>query len=275
MGREQHIVLISVSSDIGTAIAWRFLSRGWAVSGTYRTKSDNVSRLDAAGAGLHLCDLTDTASILNASTAIARSRQWDVLVLCPGTLKPISPFASCNFTEWENSLHTNFTRQLAFVHHLLPCRNLSGGTPPTVLFFAGGGTNNATVNYSAYTISKIALIKMCELLDAEILDTKFTIIGPGWVNTKIHKETLAAGTCGAGGNYANTLKKLERQDCTIIEQVVDNCDWVVNAPKEVVGGRNFSTVFDRWGSAELETALRNDHDMYKLRRHGNDIAKRG
>ena len=44
---------------------------------------------------------------------------------------------------------------------------------------------------------------MCELLDAEIHDTAFTILGPGWVNTKIHQSTLA-NKHKAGENYKKT-----------------------------------------------------------------------
>ena len=47
-----------------------------------------------------------------------------------------------------------------------------------VIFFAGGGTNSATPAYSAQTLGKIALIKAVELLNDEIEDVKFFILGP-------------------------------------------------------------------------------------------------
>ena len=31
---------------------------------------------------------------------------------------------------------------------------------------------------------------MAELLDHEMIDTKVVILGPGWVKTKMHQETL-------------------------------------------------------------------------------------
>jgi len=141
---------------------------------------------------------------------------------------------------------------------------------PIVLFFAGGGTNSATVNYSAYTISKIALIKMTELLDTEITDTRFVIVGPGWVKTKIHQSTLDAGS-KAGDNYDKTRVMLASEKCTPMEDVLDCCDWLIGSPKEIISGRNFSTVFDLWGSEALELKLIEDSNMYKLRRYGNDI----
>lgn len=44
------------------------------------------------------------------------------------------------------------------IHGLLPCRRAGSAPGPCVLLFAGGGTNSATINYSAYTVSKIAFI---------------------------------------------------------------------------------------------------------------------
>ena len=58
-----------------------------------------------------------------------------------------------------------------------------------ILFFAGGGTNNAVKYYSSYTLSKILLIKFAELLDYEE-KIDISILGPGWINTKIHEATL-------------------------------------------------------------------------------------
>jgi len=189
--------------------------------------------------------------------------------MCPATQHPVGAFLECDFDEWEESVKVNFTSHLRIIHGLLPSRHLNSALGPCVLFFAGGGTNSAPVNYSAYTISKIALIKMCELLDAEISDTRFVIVGPGWVRTKIHKSTLRAGI-RAGTNYQRTIEKLARDEFTSMELVLDCCDWLIDSPRELVSGRNFSVVFDKWGTKELEERLLQEPHMYKLRRYGND-----
>lgn len=196
---------------------------------------------------------------------------WDALVLCPGAQEPVGSFVECDFDEWARSTRVNFLDQMRLTHALLPSRNRSVPLGPLVLYFAGGGTNNATVNYSAYTISKIALIKMCELLDAEVADTRFTILGPGWVKTKIHQATLRAGTQKAGDNYHRTVEKLTGNECNSMERVVACCDWVLSTPREVIGGRNFSVVFDPWGDPRMDAALRSARNLYKLRRFGNDF----
>jgi NADP-dependent 3-hydroxy acid dehydrogenase YdfG len=157
---------------------------------------------------------------------------------------------------------------MQILHQLLPLRNEK--STPSVILFAGGGTNSATPKFSAYTVSKIAQIKMCELLDAEIDNCKFSIIGPGWVNTKIHEETLDAKD-NAEFAYKQTLKQFESEDWTPMQRIAECCEWIMRTPKNIVSGRNFSIVHDAWGEASLEKNLKNDPDLYKLRRHGNEL----
>ena len=63
------------------------------------------------------------------------------------------------------SLNINYLSSLKVLNLLLK-KNRSNKNRG-VLFFAGGGTNNAVSYYSAYTLSKILLIKFVELFDFE------------------------------------------------------------------------------------------------------------
>jgi|LauGreDrversion2_6_1035139.scaffolds.fasta_scaffold01930_3 short-subunit dehydrogenase len=265
--KNKNIVIVSVSSDIGLALADHWLGRGMRVTGTFRTPSEPVTRLEKKGVKTIFCDLADVKSVCALEDRI--TDPWDALILCPGTQEPVGPFLDCDFDRWSRSIHENFIEQIRIVHQLLPKRNRMAGAEPLVLFFAGGGTNNATVNYSAYTISKISLIKMCELLDAECPDVRFVILGPGWVKTKIHEATLQAGPSLAGTNYGRTVEKLDGDQCNPMGNVVECCDWVLSETREVVGGRNFSVVFDPWRDARMPKVLREEPDLFKLRRSGN------
>ncbi len=267
-------IITSISSDIGIALAKAWVAEGHRVIGTYRTASTETENLAKLGIDLIPYDLARVSSVNRALSAISSlAHNWDVLIQAPGLQDPVGPFMDCDFDEWESSVTVNFSAQLRLTQGLLKTRNKNSANGPLVLFFAGGGTNNATVNYSAYTISKVALIKMCELLDAEVPDTRFTILGPGWVKTKIHDATLQAGD-KAGDNLQRTLEKLDSNECVPMDQVIACCDWIVNSPRDVIGGRNFSLVFDDWGNEALDVMLRDDPDMYKLRRSGNGRLER-
>jgi NAD(P)-dependent dehydrogenase (short-subunit alcohol dehydrogenase family) len=263
-------IIISASSDIGSALSTRWSSNYWDVYGTYRTASPAAKALEGRGVKLVYCDLASADSIKKACTELrGLCPQWDALVICPGVLQPIGAFTAVDFDEWEESIKINFGSQMRLIHELLPTRRAQSAPEPIVILFAGGGTNSAPVNYSAYTVSKIGLIKMVELLDTEIPDTRFAIIGPGWVKTKIHDATLAAGK-RAGSNYQSTVQRLAADDFIPINDVLDCCDWLVDAQRKIISGRNFSVAHDQWGTEALEEQLAANPDMYKLRRSGND-----
>lgn len=272
MNKEKKtIIILSASSDIGSALCQRWVERGWNVLGTYRTDSVKTDELRQINVRLVKCDARDNVSINEACAELnSLCGAWDALVACIGDLEPIGHFGKVDFDDWETSLKVNFTSQLRFVHQMLPSCCSDSELEPGVVFFAGPGTNNAPENYSAYTISKISLIKMCEILDVENPKIRFSIIGPGWVKTKIHSSTVEAGKEMAGDNFQKTLDMFEDGQWVPMNKVMDCCDWVLQMPKEVVGGRNFSVVSDSWGEASLEAKLRNDNNMYKLRRSGND-----
>lgn len=265
----KNIFIQSISSDIGINLAQHWIGKGHKVFGTYRTMNENLNQLVEEGLDIVRCDLTDMDSIKNCVQWISSRPVWDVTILGAGVQDPIGPFITNDFDEWEQSVCQNFTSQFRLIHGILNRRNLGGKHPPVVLMFAGGGTNNATTRYSAYTISKIACIKMCELLDAEIQDTVFTIVGPGWVKTKIHESTLAAKD-KAGDNYSKTVSMLNEDRCFPMEKVVDCCDWLINADRSLVGGRNFSAANDPWGDEKIQ-CITQDANNFKLRRFGNQI----
>lgn len=268
-----NAIIISASSDIGAALCSDWCQKGWHVFGTYRNKMGLLENIEKQYAAKFVhCDLLDKKSIYSACDQILQScPSWDVIVFAAGNLEPIGPFKSVNFDEWENSVQVNLLAQLRILHTLLPHKNENTSlNEPSVMFFAGGGSNGAVLNYSSYAMSKIALTKICEFLDAELGNIRFTIVGPGWVKTKIHTTTLLAG-CKAGDNYKKTQEKLESDECTPMEEVIACCNWLITTPSNGVKGRNFSVAYDKWGTKSLEKALENDKDMYKLRRHKNDF----
>lgn len=270
MDRSRTSIILSASSDIGAALAHRRLASGWRVSGTFRQDGCNVESLRARGATLCRADFSRGDSVLAACRSLeAGAAPWDELIVAPGTLEPIGMFLETDFDAWSASFEINFLNQLRAVHALLRSR-ASGAF---VLFFAGGGTNGAADRFSAYTASKIALLKMTELLQSEIPDTKFVILGPGWIRTKIHEETLRAGDA-AGHSRAETRRRLDAGDFGSMSSVLDCIDWLSMQPRARVGGRNFSVQHDDWGRPGCTDALDADPDIGKLRRHGNSIIAR-
>ena len=184
---KQKAIILSISSDIAYAIALNLLKKNIKVFGTYRTVSNKTRSLKKKGAILFKLDLLKEKQINSVCNKIMNfAKDWNIFIGSAGTLEPIEKIIQSNNDKWQNSISINSLSQIIFLKNLL----FNNKRKRKIIFFAGSGTNDATPYYSAYTLSKIILIKFVELLDSEEKLLNVVILGPGWVKTKIHKSTL-------------------------------------------------------------------------------------
>jgi len=266
---QRTAVIVGSSSSIGTYIAERLVSEGWRVVGTARFPNASLGDYP-----VFRCDLSDASSIQDAANEIvATFDSWDLLLTCAGTMEPIGSLLDSDEEEWSENLQVNALGPLHLLRLLWP--NRTRVREPNVAFLAGGGTNGTFSNYSAYCISKILLIKACELLDDEEQLGNFFVLGPGYFKSPIHEQTLQAGL-RAGKNLTKTLEFL-RGEGTNPAEILQSLFWCMDAGRESVGGRNVSTVHDPWreGGIDLKASLESDPEAFKLRRKGHGASKAG
>ncbi len=267
------VVILSVSSDIGLYMAKQYLAQGYRVIGTYRTKKHIMPLLDQKNCILFPCDFANPNDVTKFASAIKQRKiVWDVFISCTGYLLPALPFFECNIDQWIESVHINGLEQLRTLHALYPYRNKK--TISDVVYFAGSGANSAVKNITAYAISKIILMKMCEYLDAENEDLNVFIVGPGWTKTKIHQQLLQGQGRVAKEKIEQTKAQIASHQTASLEEVFECIEWLRQEGKSLAGGRNFSVVYDPWRGRtrpSLMKALRTDPHMYKLRRHKNSF----
>ena len=255
-------VIISINSDIGYYFAEKLIKQNYKIIGTYRKFSSRLKKLKKNGVILKKINFSKNISKNQIQNILKYSKGWNLLLNFVGNQKPIGKISNLKDKEIIESFNVNFVSQFIITKEMLKLRKKNS----FVLFFAGGGVNNPTKYYSPYTISKIALIKLVELLDFEIKDSRFSIIGPGWVNTKIHKATLKSNH--SGKNRELTKKKLKSKKLTSMEQIYNFFQWLYSQNKKVSSGRNFSVVHDKYNKF-LQKKLFKNSNLFKLRRSGN------
>lgn len=261
------VFILSISSDIGHALALAYLSDGYEIVGTYRNRELVADLAQEPRVRLFHCDIASKESIERTIIAYrAVSKPWDIFISCVGDMEPIGSFFSQDFDTWEQSVIVNSTAQLRVLHSLYPFRQ---GQTSHAVFFAGGGTNSTFTNYSAYAASKLFLIKMCELLDDECPDLNTFIVGPGFRKTKIHGQTFR-NPIGAGKilQRTNDLFRSSQNDNSY-KDIYYFINWCIGQGKNFVSGRNFSVLDDCRNNTnrhKLAEQLQKDKEKFKLRR---------
>lgn len=259
----KKVILISANSDIGTSLTKHFLEQNAKILGTYRKKKYVKDILKIKKLKLLPLDLSSKNSINKFCKQVRKSfNDWETIIFCNGDLNPIGKFTKVNFKKWEKSIHVNCLS----VTNIISQITKNNKKRRNLIFFAGGGTNNAVSDYSAYTLSKIFLIKFTELIAFEEKKIRTCILGPGWLNTRIHEPTL---------NFREKLKnksmakKVAKRDDRKKMLKINKCiDWILNNI-DILSGRNISLDHDNWGNKKLLDKLKKNNHVYKLRRFGN------
>lgn len=269
------VIILSISSDIGMVLAKRYLKDGFRVIGTYRTFSDKLLDIQKEkSCSLISCDITDPKAVKSLVEKLGRLKvRWKTFISCVGEPRPLTPFFKTDFDLWSKSLEINAIAQLRVLHALYPLRDKTSVC--SVVFFAAGGINKAVVNFSAYTIGKIMLVKMCEYLDAEEKDLNIFTVGPGWTRTKTH-ELILKDPGISKEKRQETLEFLKRGKGTDLDYIYECIRWLSDTGKNTASGRNFAIAHDPLGKEKrqsLEKALKRDGNMYKLRRYGSDMTQ--
>ena len=264
MRKSEKTILISGSSDLGTALLKKFSNQDKIVS----TFNKSLPKLKKANTKFLKLDIKNLDQIDNFVKQSALNN-WENLIILPASQLPIGLANEVDPKEWLNSINVNFSHQIYLLLKLLP----KGAKKKIkrIILFSGPGSNNAPKYYSAYTVSKIALTKITEILDAELNDCVFSVIGPGWVKTKIHNETLKE-KFNAKENYINTQYHLKHNIFNSMQSVTSCVQEIMKLSKASVGGRNISVESDNWKSPKFSNFLKSDSNIYKLRRDFNNFS---
>ena len=256
-------LVVGHDSELGRIASDHLKEKGWRVIGTSRRQESPIQK------EIYFMDLGDLHSISSACHDIgADYSNIDLVIMCVGQLAPVGHISSVKFDEWANSVDINFVNQLYCIREILGFLNNKRHTGTKFLSFAGSGTNSAPLNFSAYTLSKIALIKSMELFAAEYPDYFFISLGTGWMKSAIHNQTLAAGS-RAGVAYSETLRRIRDNDFGSPQLFCDFLDWYIAITNYSASGRNISLQGDDWKGREFLKELTSSDDAFKLRRAKN------
>ena len=117
------------------------------------------------------------------------------VVLCASTLGKGGGLLDSDLRDWEYVLQTNLLGNLAVIKSVLP--QMIKTQYGRIVFLAGGGAAYGYPLFSAYALSKVAIVREVENIAIELKDVidDFSIISlaPGAMQTSMLKQVREAG----------------------------------------------------------------------------------
>jgi NAD(P)-dependent dehydrogenase (short-subunit alcohol dehydrogenase family) len=195
----------------------------------------------------HVVDLDDLAGLVTAA----------------GVLEPVGVIGSYSPAAFRRTLEVNVLGTQLAVHSCLPALREGGGA---IVTFGGGGATSPLPRFDAYASSKAAVARLTENLASALAPEGITVncVAPGFVVTRIHEATLAAGPAVAGVDYYERTR-----------QEIDGGGFPASEAAELVclllegvsfTGKIVSAQWDPWRERHFHERLASDAAFATVRR---------
>jgi len=264
-------IITGAGRGIGQAIALAFANEGAALVLAARTPGELESTQikirskngDCVAIPTDVTKATDVDRMIGAT--LSRFGRIDVLVNNAGIQSPIGPLVDNDEDEWIRTLQVNLTGPLRCMRRILPAmiERRSG----KAINLSGGGATSPRPNFSAYGVSKAALVKLTETVAEEVrlFNVQVNAIAPGAVNTRMLDEVLDAGA--AAGEEQKTARERKATGGFPAELAANLAVFLASEESGDLTGKLISAPHDDWGKWTPEEISRlNDSQWLTLRR---------
>jgi len=264
-------IITGAGRGIGRATALAFAHEGADVVVTSRTLSEVTETAEEARASGRQAlalkvDVSDRDEVhMMAARALEEFGKIDVLVSNAGTYGPIGTLVDNDPEEWVRTIGVNLFGTFFCARAVLPhmIREQRG----KIINLSGGGATSPLPNFSAYAVSKTAIVRLTENLAEEVKKWNIQVnaIAPGGVNTKLTEEVFAAGAA-AGEEMLERTHKQKRSGGVPPERPAALAVFLASEEAGSLTGRLVSAVWDDWESMNGRIDQIMSSDLYTLRR---------
>lgn len=268
--KSKNIIVTGAGRGIGRAIAEECAAQGATVVLLSRTATE-LQETEAAikktngKCLLHVCDISIDDSVKEAAAfAHENCGHIDVLVNNAGVQPPIGPFADTDIAEWKRNVEINLFGTLRCVQAVLP--EMMQRKKGKIINLSGGGSTSPRPNFTAYAVSKTAIVRFTETLAVELKQFNIDVnaVSPGAINTRMLEEVLQAGEA-SGDELAAATRRREAggDDPRVAAELVS---FLASDVSDGITGKLISAKWDPWRELAFQDRLRSDSDLATLRR---------
>ncbi|MGB8216471.1 MAG: SDR family oxidoreductase [Candidatus Methanoperedens sp.] len=247
--RSLNILITGGGSGIGAALAVDLAANGHSVIICGR-REKNLKEVAGTSKNVyyHVCDVSDEKSVIDFLNFVkSKFDHIDVIINSAGLFGAIGRFDKTDSQMWKKTFEINMFGVYLVTKHFLDL--LLRSDVKKIINFSGGGAFGAFPNYSAYAVSKAAVVRFSENIAAELKDlgVQVNCVAPGFVATEIHDATLQVGEETSGEHFKKTMAQL-KEGSVPMEVVVECVKFLISPESDGLTGKTISARFDKWNS---------------------------
>jgi 3-oxoacyl-[acyl-carrier protein] reductase len=264
----KSVLITGAGRGIGKRLALGFAAEGARVGLLARSEGElDLAKLEIEQAGGQALRLrADVREPEDLAHAVERMRSnfggLDVLIAAAGVQGPIGPFLFSKPKAWNETVEINLIGAANACRVALPpmIEKRSG----KVILISGGGSAYARPNFSAYSVSKTALVRFGENLAVEVSDhnVQVNVIAPGAAYSTMTDEILRAGEERAGRKEIEDAERVRVTGGIPAEKQIALALFLASERSNHISGKLIH-VNDDWKRFEQENMK---SEMYTLRR---------
>lgn len=267
---ERVAIITGAGRGIGKHLAKKLAKEGIIVIMTARTQDEieKVSReIDNEG-GKSLALTSDISKVDDVKrlveTVIKKFSKIDILVNNAGIIGPIGPIENIDINEWETNIKNNLFGTFHCIRTILP--HMIAKQYGRIINLSGGGAFNPSPNFSAYSSSKAAIIRLTETIAMEVDKYNITInaISPGAIKTNMTEEIAQSGNLA--GSELEKAKKVIEDGGSSLEDVAKLVLFLISDEANELSGKSISARWDDLNYIKKNISKIQKSDKYTMRR---------
>ncbi|MGA7159805.1 MAG: SDR family oxidoreductase, partial [Bacteroidota bacterium] len=248
-----RIIITGGSQGIGFAVAEKCVSEGASVILVARNRNElqeAVKKLSQKSSKNHRSYSLDVGNLEDVRAFMKwvtdEKLEINSLVNCAGVYGPIGKTPDVDLAELSKAIQINLLGTIYMCGVFAPALKSRGRKK--IVNFSGGGAASPFPNYSAYAISKVAIVRFTENLALELLSDDFDIncVAPGFVITRLHQQTIAAGNRTVGEAFYETTKKQIEGGGVPPEKAAELTCFLLSGESDGITGKFISAPWDPW-----------------------------
>jgi NAD(P)-dependent dehydrogenase (short-subunit alcohol dehydrogenase family) len=255
----RRVLVTGGSMGIGLAVAQALAAQGDQLVLVARG-ADGLERavatLPGNGHGWHAFDVSDEDAWRNLEP-----QELHGLVCAAAVMDPIGRLGSYEAAGFRRTLEINVLGTLLAIQHALPTLHANGGS---VVTFAGGGATGPLPRFDAYATSKAAVVRLTENLSSEIAPISINAVAPGFVATRLHQSTVAAGPDAAGQEFFERTEREIKQGGFPAAEAAELVAYLLSGVRFT--GKLISAQWDPWRDSSFRQRLVDEPDLATIRR---------